>query len=343
MVRTWTEVVRELSAIGHDIDVIHPGLFRTCRMPRYPEIRLALLPGRAVTRRLRQAEPEAIHIATEGPLGWAARRYCARHGLPFTSSYHTQFPHYLKRYAHVPPSWTYRFIRWFHGPARAVLVPTRRVGEELAAHGLNNTVVWTRGVDTKLFRPMDGAPDVYEGMARPVFLYAGRVAVEKNIEAFLDLDLPGSKAVVGEGPAKAALMERYPGVRWAGYRFDADLARHYAHADVFVFPSRSDTFGVVMLEANACGVPVAAYPVTGPIDVVKPGINGCLHDDLRTACLNALKLDRATCRAHAEPQAWTKCARIVADHLVVRDKTPRCRASGVDDDPDMRSDRAVVP
>jgi len=322
VVRTWTEVVREMKAMGHEVHVIEPGQFKTVPMPRYREIRLAVLPGRGVAQKLEAIDPDAVHIATEGPLGCAARRCCGRRGWRYTTSYHTQFPHYLKRYANIPPSWTYRFIRWFHGPARAVLVPTKRVSEELAERGLNNTVVWTRGVDTKLFRPMNmnrNTNGLYEKLARPVYVYAGRVAVEKNIEAFLRLKLHGSKVVVGDGPAKASLERKYPDVHWAGYQFGDALAQHYAAADVFVFPSLTDTFGVVMLEANACGLPVAAHPVTGPIDVVKQGVNGALHDDLRQACVSALDLDPERCRTHAQAQSWSKCAQMVVDALAVRE------------------------
>ena len=317
VVRTWTEVVRELKAMGHEVHVIEPGQFRTWPMPRYPEIRLALRPGRTVARKLQDIWPDAVHIATEGPLGCAARRYCGKCGWAFTTSYHTQFPLYLKRYARIPPSLTYRFIRWFHGPARAVLVPTQRVAEQLAVQRLNNTVVWMRGVDTTLFRPMD-PPGVYDGLVRPVFVYAGRVAVEKNIEAFLQLDLHGSKVVVGDGPAKAALQKKYPHVHWAGYQFGEALAQHYAAADVFVFPSLTDTFGVVMLEANACGLPVAAHPVTGPIDVIEAGVNGVLHDDLRQACIEALHVNPEGCRSHAKTRSWTQCAQMFVDTLAVR-------------------------
>ena len=315
VVRTWTEVCRAWRDAGHAVDVIEPSAFRTMRMPRYPEIRLALGAARGVRRRLDTLRPDAIHIATEGPLGCAARRYCSGRALPFTTSYHTQFPLYLQRYAHIPARWTYRFIRWFHGHARAVLVPTQRVGDELRAAGLDNTVVWTRGVDTALFDPARREPTLFGDLPRPIFLYAGRVAIEKNIEAFLDADLPGAKAVVGDGPAKATLQRRYRDVHWAGYQFGEALAAHYASADALVFPSRTDTFGVVMLEANACGLPVAAFPVTGPIDVIKPGVNGVLDDDLATACREALTLDRNACRSHALGHSWTRCADMAHERL----------------------------
>lgn len=318
VVRTLEHVVEEIKAMGHHVRIIEPGQFNTCRMPRYREIRLAMMPGRGVARKLRAYAPDAVHIATEGPIGVAARRFCGRMGWPFITSYHTQFPFYLQRYAHIPPRLTYRFIRWFHGEADRVLVPTNRVKQELEANGLDNAAVWTRGVDTRVFHPGAGT-DRYADLPRPVFLYAGRVAVEKNIEAFLDLDLPGSKVVVGDGPAKPRLMRKYSHAHWVGYRFGEDLARHYADADVLVFPSRSDTFGIVMLEANACGLPIAAYPVTGPIDVVKHGQTGILDEDLQAACLAALKLDRQTCRQYAEQHSWKRCAQMVVDNVTTID------------------------
>jgi len=323
VVRTWQQVRQELEAQGHIFEVIHPGQFRTIAAPRYPEIRLALWPRRRLARLIDAFAPEAIHIATEGPLGQHARKLCLKRNWPFTSSYHTQFPQYLKQYFGIPASWTYAFVRRFHGAARATLVPTAGVGHELAQRGLHNTVTWSRGADTKLFSP--GKNGLYDHLERPVFLYAGRVAVEKNIEAFLAADLPGSKVVVGDGPARKPLASKYPDVFFAGYKFGEELARHYADADVFVFPSRTDTFGVVMLEANACGVPVAAYPVTGPIDVVRPGVNGALHEDLAQACREALEVDPASCRRFAEENSWAKCARIVVENLV-----PISGAAGAD-------------
>jgi len=316
VVRTWGHVKEECEKRGHTFHVLHPGQFKTITAPRYPEIQLALNPKPKVRAMLDEQRPDAIHIATEGPLGQAARKYCKKRGHAWTTSYHTQFPQYLKRYFKVPQAATYRFIRWFHGPAKACLVPTRAVSEELKAKGLSNTVVWSRGVDAGKFYPEPRLDyEAEHGLRRPVFLYAGRVAVEKNIEAFLALDLPGSKVVVGDGPAKAKLERQYPGVHWAGYQFGDDLSRHYAGGDVFVFPSRTDTFGVVMLEANACGLPVAAYPVTGPIDVVEAGVNGVLDDDLGKAAVAALRLDRQTCIHHAHAHTWAKCAQTVLDHL----------------------------
>lgn len=302
----------ELERRGHRVEVISPELFRTVPCPRYPHIRLAVGAGRRVRRMLASIRPDAVHIATEGPLGIAARRFSARRGLPFTTAFHTRFADYLEVYAGIPARFTYGLQRWFHGRAERTLVPTPSFKGDLEARGFEHLVKWVRGVDTELFRPRDG--DFYN-LPRPVFLSVGRVAAEKNLAAFLELDLPGSKVVVGDGPARAALERAHPEVHWAGFRVGEDLARHYAGADVFVFPSRTDTYGVVMLEANASGLPVAAYPVTGPIDVVRAGVNGVLDEDLGAACRLALDLDRAACRRHAESMSWERCARILLDNL----------------------------
>jgi glycosyltransferase involved in cell wall biosynthesis len=308
---TWTRVVAELAAGGHDVHVVSPDRFATVPCPRYSEIRLALSWSGA-RRLLASQRPDAVHIATEGPLGLACRSHCRRAGIPFTSSFHTRFPDYLRAYARIPERVTYRFLRWFHDAAARTLVPTPSLQAELEAHGFCNIVCWTRGVDTGLFRPREG--DFFP-LPRPIFLYAGRVAVEKSLEAFLALDLPGSKVVVGDGPARAALQRRFSQAYWAGFRFGDELARHYAGADVFVFPSRTDTFGIVMLEANACGLPVAAFPVSGPADLVVNGRNGILHHDLRTACLEALAVDRHRCREWAERHSWRRCADQLLDNL----------------------------
>lgn len=314
VVTTLGHVVRQLEAMGDEVLVVQPQLFRTYPCPRYPEIRLAWAPGRKVRALLREFAPEAIHIATEGPLGIAARLHCGRRGLRFNTSYHTQFPQYLRRYAGIPEGWTYRVMRWFHGRANATLVPTNRVKDELDAHGFTNVRVWTRGVDTDLFRP--GDKSFLEG-ERPLSLYVGRIAREKNIEAFLEAEVPGTKYLVGDGPARASLEKQYPAARFVGVKKGEDLARHYAAADVFVFPSRTDTFGVVMLEAMACGVPVAAYPVTGPIDVVSPGVSGSLNEDLATAMREALKIDPASCLRYAQGFSWRRCAEMFREALRV--------------------------
>jgi glycosyltransferase involved in cell wall biosynthesis len=288
-------------------------MFRTIKAPRYPEIRLALFPGKTIRRKIREIKPDAIHIPTEGPIGLAGRRFCVKRGIPHTTSYHTKYPQYLRDYFYIPESATYRFMRWFHGKAKAILVPTRSMAGELEANGFRNLIVWSRGVDTALFKPY--GKGLYADLERPVFVYAGRVAIEKNIEAFLKADLPGSKVVVGDGPARESLMKQYPQVHWAGYQFGEDLARHYAAGDVFAFPSKTDTFGVVMLEANACGLPVAAYPVTGPIDVVKQGVTGFTDEDLAVACRKALDLNPDDCIAYAQENSWQRCAQTVLDNL----------------------------
>jgi len=319
VVRTWQHVTQEMRKLGHETHVINPSQFKTIGAPRYPEIRLALLPGRAVWRKLKELDADAIHIATEGPLGSAARKYCTKNNRPYTTSYHTQFPQYMRQYFGIPKSISYRFIRWFHGNAEHTLVPTKQVGEELKSQGLTNTVVWSRGVDTDLFRPGYATPADMADLPRPIFVYAGRIAIEKNIEAFLKLDLPGTKLVIGDGPPRASLQKQYPDARFVGYKFGEELAAHYAAGDVFVFPSRTDTFGVVMLEANACGLPIAAYPVTGPIDVVQQGQTGYVYTDLRQAALDALQLDKSPCIAFAHRNSWARCAQTVIDHLAIRE------------------------
>jgi glycosyltransferase involved in cell wall biosynthesis len=318
VVRTWQHVTKEMTKLGHDPHVIHPGQFRTIGAPRYPEIRLALLPGKAVRKQLDELNPDAIHIATEGPLGTAARKWCMKNAICYTTSYHTQFPHYLRQYFGIPKSLSYKFIRYFHGKARHTLVPTQQVGKELEDNGLNNIVVWSRGVDTELFHPNHATPEAIKNLPRPIFVYAGRIAIEKNIEAFLKLDLPGSKLVIGDGPPKASLQKQYPDATFVGYKFGEELAAHYAAGDVFVFPSVTDTFGVVMLEANACGLPIAAFPVTGPIDVVQQGQTGYVYKDLKQAALDALQLDKQPCIAFAARNSWGRCAQTVIEHLAIR-------------------------
>jgi glycosyltransferase involved in cell wall biosynthesis len=278
---------------------------------------MAWFPGKRVFQMLDELEPDAIHIPAEGTIGVAGRRYCKKRGLPYTSSYHTQYPHYLKHYFRIPMGLTYRLMRWFHGQAKATLVPTQRVKDELEARGFANIVVWSRGVDTSIFKPWEGVDHLYDGLARPVWVYAGRVSVEKNLEAFLKLDLPGTKVIVGNGPAKAMLENKYPDAHFAGYQFGEDLGKHYAAADVFVFPSLTDTYGVVMIEAMACGLPVAAFPVTGPIDVVQDGVTGALDEDLGAACQRALELKREDAIAFGQAQTWRRCAEIVLENLAL--------------------------
>ncbi len=311
VVRTLESVAERLRARGNAVDVVHPGLFNTVPCPTYPEIRLAALPGRKLRRLADESAPDAIHVATEGPLGIAARRYCVARGLPFTTSFHTRFPEYIHARCRLPVAWTYRAMRWFHGRAARVMVATRSVEDELRAHGFTNTVRWSRGVDTELFRPRPEALP----FAQPIHLYVGRVALEKNIEPFLRLDLPGTKVVVGDGPQRRALEARYPDVRFLGAKHGEELARAYAAADVFVFPSRTDTFGLVMLEALASGVPVAALPVPGPLDVIGDSGVGVLDEDLAAACRRARDIPRGQCRDFARKHSWDACAELFASHL----------------------------
>ena len=305
VVTTLTTTTAELRRLGHEVLVLHPGLFRHMPMPGYREIPLAILPGRALTRQLEAFRPEAIHIATEGPVGLAGRRYCRRRQLPFTTAYHTNFPEYINLRTHLPVGPLYRLMRWFHGPAVRTMVSTPTVKARLESMGFSKLVFWTRGVDLEQFQPAN--PRGYYELPRPIAIFVGRVAVEKNLEAFLKLDLPGSKVIVGRGPDLESLRQKYPQAHFAGFQTADSLARHLAHADVFVFPSLTDTFGIVMLEAMACGLPVAAFPVQGPIDVVTQGVTGVLHEDLGIAVREALLLDPARCREHALSCTWERC------------------------------------
>jgi glycosyltransferase involved in cell wall biosynthesis len=313
VVTTLERTIESLETHGARVDVISPDRFRTIACPTYPEIRLALWPQSGLDAALEELAPDAIHVATEGPLGMAAARYCTARRLAFTTSYHTQFPQYVRQRLPVPEQWTYALLRRHHARARRTLVATERQRQDLVAHGFENVVLWTRGVDLELYRP--GARDRLT-LPRPIFLNVGRVAVEKNLAAFLELDLPGSKVVIGDGPDRAALERRFPAAHFLGFRFGAELAACLASADAFVFPSRTDTFGLVLLEAMACGTPVAAYPVTGPIDVVTPGVTGVLDDDLRTAALAALAVDRDACRRAVEGRSWAKASAQFFAHLV---------------------------
>ena len=312
VVRTWQQTILELEAMGHAVEVVHPALGPTVAAPRYPEIRLSLAPRRIVGAAFERGF-DAVHVATEGPIGFETRRRCLRAGVPFTTSYHTQFPEYLKRYFALPPAVSWRFMRWFHGAAAATLAPTEQVTRELRARGIVRAATWCRGVDSAVFRPVDRC--CFGDLPRPVHLYAGRVAREKNVEAFVKSPLPGSKVIVGDGPERARLERGHPEVHFAGYRFGEDLVAHYASADVFVFPSRTDTFGVVMLEANACGLPIAAFPVTGPIDVVREGVNGALDEDLAAAAARAILVPRDSCVTHARTLGWRRVAEVLLGHL----------------------------
>jgi glycosyltransferase involved in cell wall biosynthesis len=315
VVRTLSTVVEELRAMGHAVEVIGPDRFRTVPCPTYPDISLSLLPRRRLVRLIEAFKPDALHIATEGPLGLAARRWAKSTGFAFTTAFHTRFAEYIKARTGIPVRPIYAWMRRFHGASHGTMVATQSLREELSSRGFRNIRSWSRGVDLDLFKP---SPREEWDLPRPIFIYIGRVAVEKNIGAFLDLDLPGSKVVVGGGPQLASLKREYPGVTFTGPRYGEALARAYAGADVFVFPSLTDTFGLVLLESLACGTPVAAFPVTGPKDVLTSsrGKIGSVSNDLRAAALDALTADREACREHAEKYSWRACAEIFLSHLV---------------------------
>jgi glycosyltransferase involved in cell wall biosynthesis len=317
VVRTLQSTARELKAMGHMVEFITPLDFRTLPCPTYPDIRLSLFPHAKVEAKLTGFDPDAIHIATEGPLGLAARRVAQSRGMSFTTAYHTRFPEYVRARSGMPLSWTYAFLRWFHGPSKAVMAPTVVVQKDLEANGFKNVVLWSRGVDLDIFKPSNARRLNTEP---PIFLYVGRVAVEKNIEAFLELDLPGSKWIAGAGPALSGIRARYRGVNFLGVLNQHELAQVYASADVFVFPSKTDTFGLVLLEAMACGLPIAAYPVTGPLDVIGDSKAGVLHEDLRTACLAALELKREDAVAHAQKYSWRAATEQFVSHLYPRSR-----------------------
>lgn len=325
VVRTLSMVAEELSSLGHSVEVIGPDRFRTLALPTYASIRVAVLPGRRLAAIIDAFRPDALHIATEGPLGVAARRYALRRGMAFTTSFHTRFPEYLHARTRLPPAWAYAWLRWFHNAGSAMMVATGSLRRELTARGFRNVRDWTRGVDLARFRPR--VPNGMHGdqaYPRPIFLYVGRVAVEKNLGAFLSLDLPGTKLVVGDGPQRHMLARSYPAAHFVGERHGAALARSYADADVFVFPSLTDTFGLVLLESLASGTPIAAHPVTGPADILEnapPGV-GALDHDLRAAALRALNGDRAACRVHAERFSWRACADVFFANLVVVSPSP---------------------
>jgi glycosyltransferase involved in cell wall biosynthesis len=312
VVRTLTSLAQSARGLGVEIEFLSPKGMRSIPLPTYPGLRLALPSPREIARRIEEARPNAIHIATEGPIGGSTRAYCRRHGLRFTTSYTTRFPEYIWARFGVPTAWTYAVLRRFHAAATVTMVSTASLMMELSRLRFKNLTMWTRGVDTDLFTP-DRAINL--GLPRPIFLSAGRIAVEKNLEAFLSLDLPGSKVVIGEGPQETELRRRFPDVTFLGLQEGTTLAAHMAAADVFVFPSRTDTFGVVQLEALACGVPVAAFPVTGPKDVIGKHPVGVLDQDLRSACLGALRVSQEACRAFALTHSWEVSARQFIGHV----------------------------
>jgi glycosyltransferase involved in cell wall biosynthesis len=306
VVRTLTSLARSAAALGAEISFLTPDGFPSVGVPTYPGLRVALPNRREIARRIEDAAPDAIHIATEGPIGWAVRAFCRRRKLAFTTSYTTRFPEYVAVRTMIPASVGYAVLRHFHSSAAMTMVATESLRQELSARGFKKLGFWTRGVDTDLFKPDDRAE---LDLPRPIFMTMGRVAVEKNIEAFLSLDLPGSKVVIGDGPQKAALQQKYPKAFFLGEKKGQDLTAHLAAADVFVFPSLTDTFGVVQLEALACGTPVAAFPVTGPLDVIADHPIGALDTNLRSACMRALRMSREACRNFALARSWENSAR----------------------------------
>ncbi|MFU2049616.1 glycosyltransferase family 4 protein [Bordetella hinzii] len=331
VVRTWTAMCRLLAEWGHEVRVISPEGSRSVPAPSEPDLRLCLTPGRQLRRRLGDWVPEALHIATEGPLGLAARRMAIKRGWRFTTSFHTLFPDYLQARMGIPAGLPWRYMRWFHRPSQRVLVPTPTVAGVVAARGIGQLKIWSRGVDATHFQPV--ASEVLAHLPRPIWLSVGRVAREKNLDAFLSLELPGSKVVAGAGPDLARLRRQFPAAHFLGGQGDAQLPALYSAADVFVFPSRTDTFGLVMLEAMACGTPVAAFRSEAPMAVVSQGVTGALDDDLGRACLAARQLDRRPVREWALTRSWDAIAQDLLSALVPIDgpapESARKQALGV--------------
>lgn len=316
VVTTLSQTRDELAKQGNVVRMITPKGRRTIPLPTYPEIRLTLLGGRKIARELDDFSPDCVHIATEGTIGLSVRRYCLRRKLPFTTAYHTQFPEYVRARLPIPIRWTVALLRWFHRPAVRTMVPTRSIKKLLESRGFTDVVIWSRGVHTDVFNPDDPVEYRYP---RPIWVYVGRVAVEKNIEEFLDLELDGTKIIIGDGPDLDRLADAYPDCHFLGYKFGRELARHQAGADVFVFPSKTDTFGIVMLEAMACRLPIAAFPVAGPVDLVRHRETGFLDDDLGRACREAIRLDGTAAQRYAETRSWRRSTERFVSHLVPRD------------------------
>lgn len=313
---TLVKLVQSLRARGTEVLVLSPEGHRTVALPSYPEIRMACDPWRAIPRLLDFA-PEAVHVATEGPLGFWAVGWLRRRGLRFTTSFHTRYAEYVNARFPFPLEWGYRLVRWFHERAAHTLVSSPTLLRELQERNVGGHLVhWPRGVDSAAFHPRHRDDSVYAGLPRPVWLYVGRVAVEKSLPGFLDLPLPGTKVVVGDGPSREPLQRRYPGAVWRGFRFGDDLAAHYASADCFVFPSRTETFGNVLLEAFASGLPAASVPAPGPVDLVREGINGAIDDDLLSACRRALGVSRERARASIVHRTVEAGHEVFRAHLV---------------------------
>jgi len=321
VVRSLDNTIEEMRRLGHEMLVVTPDRFRNIPLPSYPEIRIALTRYKTVEREIDRFQPSFVHIATEGPLGFYARKWCLKNGMPFSTSYHTRFPEYVSARLPIPASMLYGMVRRFHNAGNVCMVATQTLESDLASRGFRNLKRWSRGIDHGLYAPQPLADNPY-GLPRPIFLQVGRVAVEKNLEAFLKLDLPGSKIVIGDGPAREKLEKTYPDVLFTGTKLGQELADYYAQADVFVFPSKTDTFGNVILEALASGVPVAAYPVMGPADILGGHPEaGALDDDLRKACLKALDCPRSGARALAETYTWEAATRQFLENVM--------RANGV--------------
>ncbi len=325
VVRTLSNVVQHLEALGHDVLVIAPDAFRTLPCPSYPSIRLAVFPRRGVAKMLAEFAADSIHISTEGPLGLAARHYCVQRRLAYTSAYHSRYPQYVRLRAPVPEAWTYAWLRRFHNRSERTLVPTPSIKKELEAHGFYDVAIWSRGVDTNLFRPV--SPSAAAGPG-PVMTYVGRVAIEKNIDAFLSLKLPGTKYVIGDGPDRAALEKRFPDAVFVGFQHGEALVDHLCRSDVTVFPSLTDTFGLTILESLACGIPVAAFPVSGPIDIIREGHTGALDWDLGQAIMRALTVDRQSCVDVGRRHSWRECAESLAGYLVPANSRPLQEGGG---------------
>ncbi|TNE41300.1 MAG: glycosyltransferase family 1 protein [Alphaproteobacteria bacterium] len=321
VVRTLKKLQNQIEEAGHEVRFITHENFKTVPLPTYPEIRLAIRPGKRISEVLNEFEPDAIHICTEGTLGLAARGWCIGRNHPYTASYHTRLPEYLNARTHFPVKWGYNLQRRFHQPAAAIMATTPTLCGELESRGFKETRLWSRGVDLDRFQIYD--TDILDHLPRPIWTYVGRVAVEKNLEAFLDLNLEGTKVIVGDGPQMEELKAKYPDVHFAGTKRGEELAQHYAASDVFVFPSLTDTFGLVNLEALACGTPVAAYPVTGPKDIIGAAKVGCLDDDLEKACRGALGIATPDeCRAHALKFSWAAGSQQFVDNLALVEHKP---------------------
>jgi glycosyltransferase involved in cell wall biosynthesis len=329
VVTTLKATIDRLGRAGHEVRVISPQGLLSIPAPSYPEIRLAIAPGFHIARETKAFRPHAIHIATEGPIGVAMRRYCRRRGLPFTTSYHTRYPEYLNARWPIPISVSYAWLRRFHGAAARTFVSSNSLRTQLSERGFQHLHKWQRGVDLQLFRPITGKlPAELEGLPRPIMAYMGRVAIEKNIDAFLRLNLPGTQLVIGNGPARAELAAKYPKALFIGFRYGDELAAVLSAADVFVFPSLTDTFGLAMIEALACGAPVAAFPVPGPIDVIEQGVTGVLNEDLAAAIRSALLLDRRVCAERAKAFTWEAATEQFLDGLEPIPANARAALSG---------------